>query len=150
MSLYYIPGAERQEYFREGQTYVLNGVASVASEGCPGGTKVKFDDKPNERFYTVVERFVADRCHYDATPRPVDDVKREMIAWCKNIAGNLLKPTDWKVIRASEGVKPCDQTTLDYRATVRATSDAYEVAVDACATVEALADLPPVEWPENE
>ena len=149
MSIYYIQGAEIQEYFREGQHYTLNGVKSAAGPGCLGGVAVTFhpEERPNDKFYQVIERFEGPICYLDITPRPIDDVKSEMIGWGKSIAGNLLSASDWKVIRAAEGIKPCDKITLDYRAAVRAASDAYEAAVNDCATVDELSELPQPNWP---
>jgi hypothetical protein len=148
--MYYIQGADVQEYFREGQSYTLNGVQSVAGPGCLGGVAVVFDppQHPNEKFYAVVERFEGSVCHLDITPRPTDDVKSEMIEWVKYIAGNLLAASDWKVVRAAEGVKPCDNATLTYRDSIRAESDRYEAAVNDCTTVEELAELPAPSWPQ--
>ncbi len=65
------------------------------------------------------------------------------------------------MVRASEGIKPVDQPTLDYRAAVRAASNANEAAILAVTTVDALAALyqttgteeapvpPVIQWPET-
>ncbi len=81
------------------------------------------------------------------TPFSLHDAKAQFIAQCKSTADSLLAASNWKVIRASEGVKPCDQATIDYRSAIRDASDAHEAAVLACNTVEELAALPPVAWP---
>lgn len=76
------------------------------------------------------------------------EIQSELIAQTKVTAASLLRPTDWKVIRAAEGVQPCDQSTLDYRAAVRAAGNAYEAAVIATESVADLAALPPLAWPQ--
>lgn len=82
-------------------------------------------------------------------PKDLDQLKAQMVGQVKSIAGSLLAPTDWKVTRAAEGVKACDQDTLDARAAIRAASDSNEAAVLACATVDELAALQ-FTWPSQE
>lgn len=82
-------------------------------------------------------------------PKDIDQLKVQMVGQVKSIAGSLLAPTDWKVTRAAEGVKACDQDTLDARAAIRAASDSNEAAVLACATVDELAALQ-FTWPSQE
>ena len=82
-------------------------------------------------------------------PKDLDQLKSQMVGQVKSIAGSLLAPTDWKITRAAEGVKACDQDTLDARAAIRAASDSNEAAVLACATVDELAALQ-FTWPSQE
>ncbi len=74
-------------------------------------------------------------------------LKSQFIAQVKETAASLLAPTDWKIVRAAEGVKPVDVDTLAIRASIRAASDANELAIKACTTVDQLAALK-LEWPE--
>jgi hypothetical protein len=84
----------------------------------------------------------------DSTERLVTKgLKSQFIAQIKATAASLLAPTDWKVVRAAEGVKPVDAETLVARAAIRTASDANEVAVKACTSVDALAALELV-WPK--
>jgi len=76
-------------------------------------------------------------------------LKSQFIAQIKATAASLLAPTDWKVVRAAEGVKPVDAETLAARAAIRTASDANEVAVKACTSVDALAALELV-WPKSD
>jgi len=64
-----------------------------------------------------------------------------MVSQVKTTAGTLLSQSDWKVVRASEGVKPVDSATLANRAGIRQRSDEHEAAIAACTTVEELAAL---------
>jgi hypothetical protein len=60
----------------------------------------------------------------------------------------MLSASDWKVVRAAEGVKPVDQATLDSRAAIRAYSDTLEANIKAAATMEAfIAVVTNQQWP---
>lgn len=99
--------------------------------------------------------FVMELGEVDGQPAMVPTTKRlvskglksQMIAQVKATAGSLLAATDWKVVRASEGIKPVDAETLAARAAIRAASDANEAAITACTSVDALAVLQ-LTWPE--
>lgn len=76
-------------------------------------------------------------------------LKSQMIAQVKATAGSLLAATDWKVVRASEGIKPVDADTLAARSAIRAASDANEAAITACTSVDELAILQ-LTWPKGD
>ncbi len=83
----------------------------------------------------------------DSTERLVTKgLKSQMVAQVKATAGSLLAATDWKVVRAAEGVKAVDADTLADRAAIRAASDVNETAIKACSTVDELAALQ-LTWP---
>ena len=93
-----------------------------------------------------------DRFYWDGNinnPKALEDVtdeegnvtkglKSQFIAQVKSSAGSLLSATDWKIVRAAEGIKPADTATLAKRAEIRTWSDATEAAILACSTVEEL------------
>jgi hypothetical protein len=79
-------------------------------------------------------------------PKDIDQLKDSMVAQVKATAGTLLDVTDWKVVRAAEGVKAVDADTLADRAAIRAASDVNETAIKACSTVDELAALQ-LTWP---
>jgi hypothetical protein len=79
-------------------------------------------------------------------PKDIDQLKDGMVAQVKATAGTLLAVTDWKVVRAAEGVKTVDADTLADRAAIRAASDVNETAILACTTVDELAALQ-LTWP---
>jgi len=63
----------------------------------------------------------------------------------------MLAASDWKVVRAAEGIKPCDATTLDFRAAVRAYSDSIEQAISGCTSVEQLIEVVSnQDWPKGD
>lgn len=82
-------------------------------------------------------------------PKDLDMLQCNIVAQVKTTAASLLAPTDWRIVRAAEGVKPCDDATLAARAAIRAASDANEVTVLACATVDELAALQ-MAWPTQD
>ncbi len=71
-------------------------------------------------------------------PVTTKGLKSDWIAQVKATAGSLLAQSDWKVVRAAEGIKPVDADTLASRAAIRAYSDSLEAQIKACTTVEAL------------
>lgn len=79
-------------------------------------------------------------------PKDLAQLQNNIISQIKATAGSLLAATDWKVVRAAEGVKPVDEDTLDKRKAIREASNLNEQAVLNCKTVEELADLK-LEWP---
>ena len=78
-------------------------------------------------------------------------LKSQWIAQVKDTAGKMLAASDWKVVRAAEGIKPCDATTLDFRAAVRAYSDSIEQAISGCTSVEQLIEVVSnQDWPKGD
>jgi len=100
----------------------------------------EFDEQGNPLFVKVYD--AQTQTMVDTTERVVTKgLKSQMVAQVKATAGSLLSATDWKVTRAAEGVKAVDAETLAARAAIRAASNANEVAILACTTVEELAAL---------
>lgn len=78
-------------------------------------------------------------------------LKSQWIAQVKDTAGKMLAQTDWKVVRAAEGIKSVDAATLAFRSSVRAYSDTLETAIKACVTVEELITVvTSQDWPKAE
>jgi len=111
-----------------------------------GITEVAEQPRPDDRFYWVTDNGDGT---YTATPKDLDGLKANAVAQIKAIAGSMLSATDWKIVRAAEGVKPCDDETLTDRAAIRLASNANEAAIMACKTVEELAALAFV-WPSKD
>jgi len=112
-------------------------LASPAERAAIGITEVADPERYDDRFYWA-----------PGNPKDLDQLKTQMVGQVKSIAGSLLAPTDWKIVRAAEGVKACDQETLDSRAAIRAASDTNEAAISACATVDELSSIE-FTWPTN-
>ena len=110
-----------------------------------GFTKVIPEARPSDKYY-IVGTVKADGT-YDATPRPLEQLKENEILAAKRTCGQLLSVTDWMVIRFYElgaGYEvPAEQAT--YRADIRAASNARQAAINACvdvAELEALVTAP--------
>lgn len=124
----------------EGVRYPANWLrlSSAGERATLGITEVAVDPRPNDQFYWVTDNGDGT---YIATPKDLDVLKADMVGQVKTTAGTLLAASDWKVVRASEGVKPVDDATLTARAGIRQRSDEHEAAITACTTVEELAAL---------
>jgi hypothetical protein len=72
---------------------------------------------------------------YEGTARDVDQLKANMLSSVKSIAGSLLAPTDWMVIRAAEGGTEVPEAVATYRAAVRTESGEKETAINALSTI---------------
>jgi len=84
-----------------------------------------------------------------ATAKELDDVKSQKKALIKQQASDLLAPTDWYVIKATEVESySVPEAMTTYRADVRTASNDMESKIDACTTVDELAALPLGEFPE--
>jgi hypothetical protein len=112
-------------------------LASPEERAAIGITEVADAVRADDRFYWNGDL---------SMPKDVDQIKSMLIGQVKQTAGSLLADTDWRITRAAEGVKPVDADTLAARAAIRAASDANEVAIAACTSVEALASLQ-MNWP---
>jgi hypothetical protein len=123
----------------DGRFYWSKGVAKALEDKL----EVKIDGSP-----------LMVQVYDDATEAMVDTdkqvvtkgLKSQMIAQVKASAGSMLAATDWKVVRAAEGIKAVDADTLAERSAIRAASDANEAAIVACTSIEALASLE-MNWP---
>lgn len=124
----------------EGVRYPANWLrlASIDEKSAIGITEVVEETRPDDRFYWVTDNGDGT---YTSTPKDLDALKANMVSQVKTTAGTMLAQSDWKVVRASEGVKPVDDATLANRAAIRTRSNEHEAAIAACTTVEELAAL---------
>ena len=116
--------------------------ASHATFMSLGFTQVIPQQRPDDRFY-VVSGPAADGS-YSSTPRNLADLKTQYIRDTKTTAFQLLKGTDWYIVRQtelgySEAPVPADVTT--FRAAVRAAAVSRCDQIDACASVADLEAL---------
>lgn len=100
--------------------------------------------RPSDEFY-IVSGPNADGS-YNSTPRDLDQLKESLVGKQKSIAGSLLAPTDWYVIRMTEMPEcMCPPEVVQYRADVRTISGQRETQINACvdvAELEALVKAP--------
>ena len=77
-----------------------------------------------------------------ATTKELSGLKTEKKRIIKNQASELLTPTDWYVVKATEVESySVPEATTTYRADVRTKSNDMETLIDACTTVDELAAL---------
>jgi hypothetical protein len=112
-------------------------LASPSERAAIGITETADPQPYDDRFYWGLNN-----------PKDLDQCKANMVAQVKAIAGSLLSVSDWKVVRAAEGVKPVDADTLAARAEIRDASNTNEEAIAACTTVDQLAALQ-LAWPSK-
>ena len=105
-------------------------LASVAERAAIGITEVADPEPYDDRYYWGA-----------GNPKDLEMVKSMLIAQVKQTAASMLAPTDWKIVRFAETGTAVDTATSEYRAAVRAASNANEAAIDECDTVEELAAL---------
>ena len=139
----------------DGTQYPANWLrlASAEEKAEVGITEVADPVRADDRFYwngdINTPRALEDEEQTDeqGNVSVVKGLKSQFISQIKATAGSMLSATDWKIVRAAEGIKPVDADTLAARAAIRAASDANEVAVLATTTVAELAALQ-LTWPE--
>jgi hypothetical protein len=107
-----------------------------------GFTQVIIQPRPDDRFYVVSGPDNAGQ--YSATPRDLAELKTRFIREVKLLAFQLLKGTDWYIVRQtelgySEAPVPVDVTA--FRTAVRAASTSRCEAIEAITTVEDLKTL---------
>ncbi len=131
-----------------GRPFNYNGIqytkagASHATFMSLGFTQVIVQQRPDDRFY-VVSGPNANGSYY-STPRDLEQLKTEYIKQTKQQAFQLLKGTDWYIVRMlelgyDEAPVPADITA--FRATTRTASTERCAAIEATTTVEELATL---------
>jgi len=95
------------------------------------------ENKVDNRYYWSGNVTVVDGVGtYEAIPRDVADLKKQMIATVKSQVGSRLKATDWMVIREADGGTTMNADVKAYRTAVRAEGDAKEVEIEALVTLD--------------
>ena len=84
----------------------------------------------DQRFYWSVDN-----------PKDLDQLKSLWKQTQNEIAGSLLAPSDWRVIRARETGGQVNIDWFNYRKAVRTTCNTRQTEIDACVDVPALQEL---------
>lgn len=95
----------------------------------------------DQRFYWGVDN-----------PKDLDDLKTLWKQKQSDIAGSLLAPSDWRVIKARETGSSVPINWFNYRRDVRTACNTRQTEIDNCADVAALKELidnPTTTWPEE-
>ena len=75
---------------------------------------------------------------YDTTEKNVDNLKSDLISKIKANTGVLIAPSDWMVIRATDGGTAMPNNWTTYRSEVRAHGNSLENGVEAFASLQAV------------
>ena len=75
---------------------------------------------------------------YDTTEKNVEVLKSNLISKIKENTGALIAPSDWMVIRATDGGTAIPEAWTTYRSEVRAHGNSLENGVEAFASVQAV------------
>jgi len=97
------------------------------------------DEDGNPMYVKVLGEVDGEPAMVDSDERLVTKgLKSNWIAQIKATAGTMLATTDWMVIRKAERDVPIDADVVTKRAAILAEANRLEVAIAACADVEAL------------
>jgi hypothetical protein len=97
------------------------------------------DKEGNPMYVKVLGEVDGQPAMVDSDERLVSKgLKSQWIAQVKITAGTMLAQTDWMVIRKAERDVPIDADVVTKRAAILAEANRLEVAIAACADVEAL------------
>ena len=132
-------------FTHDGVSYPANWLRLTTLEEKQAIGIVEIIDQPedywDQRFYWGVDN-----------PKDLDQLKSLWKQKQNDIAGSLLAPSDWRVIKAREtgGQVPIDW--FNYRRDVRSACNTRQTEIDNCADVAALQELidnPTTTWPEE-
>ena len=144
MASFWLDPATGKRY-NEGRAFTYNNVqytragATSAKFTALGFNAVNVGARPDDRFYVVSGP--DNTGAYTSTARDLatlkDDYKKKM----KLEARNILRTTDWLVVRLAENSDAIPAAVATFRDNVRTVADDNCTKIDACADVAALAAL---------
>lgn len=142
--MYYVDESTQKRY-RIGTPYEYNNVSYTTAGATHaifmehGFTQVIPQQRPDDRFYVVSGPDITGA--YSSTPRDLDQLKLSFIMEQKQQARQLLRPSDWYVIRSAEGSGAVPANYSTYRGEVRTTADLRCDQINGVSTVEELEAL---------
>lgn len=159
---FYDPTIPGNRYY-VGVPFDYNGASYSAAGANPqtftalGFTRVDVDPKPDDRFYVVTGPSLQGT--WTTTAKDLTIEKNTWKAATKQQAYELLKTSDWYVLRQVEGAYTDPDSTIPntikaYRSAVRSVSNTRCDEIDACINIQELqgvvaGDNPSItEWPE--
>lgn len=109
---------------------------------------VAVNERADDRYYWVSEELVGATLTYINTPKELDQCKELALKSVDATAYSLLQPTDYIDIRNLRN----SSYKLDWmlwRDSVRETAGTAVAAINACESVDDLAALPAIQWPQD-
>lgn len=148
---------ESNQYINEGQSFTVNGVtypsnwlnqSTPAQKQALGLVEVVVTNSPaSPEFYWVSETLSGATKTYVNTPKDLAQVKENSLEKISTQAYSILLPTDWVEARnIRDPLYKADVMT--WRNSIRTTASTQSSLVSACTTVDAIAALFPIAWPE--
>ena len=144
MASFWLDPATNKRY-NEGRAFTYNDKqytragASAATFSALGFNAVNVSQRPDDRFYIVSGP--DNTGAYSSTARNLADLKAQYVQQTKLSARNLLKKTDWLIIRKEENASTIPASVETFRDAVRTVSDDNCTAINATSTVEELKAL---------
>ena len=166
---------KQNKYIVEGTSFELDGVQypavwlnqATAEEKAEIGLEevIATNSPADDRFYWVSQELNGANLTYVNTPKQLDDSEEttesgEVVkttglktVWkeqVNNIVYTTLAPSDYMPARAFETGEPMNEAWKTYRAEVRAYATSVKASIDACTTVDELANIvTSMEWPHD-
>ena len=144
MASFWLDPATNKRY-NEGRAFTYNNVqytragATAATFSSLGFNAVNVGARPDDRFYVVSGP--DNTGAYSSTARDLATLKDQYKRQVKLEARNILRTTDWLVVRLAENSDALPAAVATYRDSVRTVSDDNCTKIDACADVAALQAL---------
>jgi hypothetical protein len=152
-------------FIQPGTSWTYNGVqyppqwivqATPEQLAALGIVDVVYGPQANQQYYWVGENppvYDAQtntvNITYTATPKNLDPLKVQQVSQINQTAYTILLPTDWMVVKAVETQGSVEPDWNTWRQSIRTTADTARAVVEACTTVEELANLPSIDWPPS-
>jgi len=166
---------KQNKYIVEGTSFELDGVqypavwlnqATAEEKAAIGLQEVTATNSPaDDRFYWVSQELNGAELTYVNTPKQLDDseepdesgklvkttgLKTMWKEQVNNIVYTTLAPSDYMPARAFETGELMNEAWKTYRAEVRAYATSVKASIDACTTVDELANIvTSMEWPHD-
>ena len=144
MASFWLDPATNKRY-NEGRAFTYNNVQYTRA----GATAAKFSElgfnavnvgvRPDDRFYVVSGP--DNTGNYSSTARDLATLKANFKRQMKLEARNILKTTDWLVVRLAENSDAIPADVATFRDNIRTVSDDNCTKIDSCANVAALKAL---------
>ena len=144
MASFWLDPATNKRY-NEGRAFTYNNVqytragATAATFTSLGFNGVTVGARPDDRFYIVSGP--DNTGAYSSTARDLATLKDNFKKQVKLEARNILKTTDWLVVRLAENSDAIPAAVATFRDNIRTVSDDNCTKIDACADVAALKAL---------
>ena len=147
------------QYIQEGTAFTIAGIqypsnwlnlSSPADKAAIGLEEVVATNSPaNDKFYWVSDSLNGASLTYTNTPKDVDVCKSNQVSATNATAYSILLPSDWMATKAFETGTTVAAAWSAWRASIRTTAANQIAAINACTTVDDLANLPQADWAKD-